>query len=286
MTGTEPMPVVFIGHGSPMNALDDNRHTRVWSSIGEAAPRPRAVLVVSAHWYIGYTAVTAMARPRTIHDFFGFPEQLFAVEYAARGAPDVAKEVAEAVKPRFAGLDHDSWGIDHGAWSVLVHMFPRADVPVLQLSINASKELDYHLDLAARLAPLRRQGVMIVASGNVVHNLRRIDMRKREEPFDWARRFDDAARSLMTETPGNILSLQQHADFSHAVPTPDHFIPLLYVAALADQAGKRASVLVDGYFAGGISMTAYGVDLACPPDNGGGPSAALPDQVPPEETNA
>ena len=286
MSENDLMPVVFVGHGSPMNAIDDNRYTRVWRAIGESVPRPRAILVVSAHWFIGYTAVTAMARPRTIHDFFGFPEELFAIEYAAHGAPDIAKEVVEAVKPRFTGLDHDSWGIDHGAWSVLVHMFPKADIPVLQLSINAVKQLDYHLDLAARLAPLRRQGVLIVASGNVVHNLRRIDMRKRDEPFDWARRFDDAARALMTETPGNILALQQHADFAHAVPTPDHFIPLLYVAALADQARKNASVLVDGYFAGGISMTAYGVDVACPPDRGGGPSATIPDQVPPEETNA
>lgn len=286
MTDTEPMPVVFVGHGSPMNAIDDNRYTRIWRAIGESVPRPSAILVISAHWFIGYTAVTAMAQPRTIHDFFGFPDQLFALEYAAPGAPDVAKEVAEAVKPRFAGLDRDSWGIDHGAWSVLVHMFPRAEIPVLQLSINAVKELDYHLDLAARLAPLRRRGVMIVASGNVVHNLRRLDMRKADEPFDWARRFDDAARALMTERPGDILALQQHADFAQAVPTPDHFVPLLYAAALADQASQRASVLVDGYVAGGISMTAYGVDLACPPDNGGGPGAPIPDQVPPEQTNA
>jgi 4,5-DOPA dioxygenase extradiol len=284
---TEPalMPVVFIGHGSPMNALDDNRYTRTWRAIGEAAPRPRAVLVISAHWYIGYTAVTAMPRPRTIHDFFGFPEELFALEYPAPGAPDIAKEVVEAVKPRFTGLDHDSWGIDHGAWSVLLHMFPNADVPVLQLSINSMKDFDYHLDLAARLAPLRRQGVMIVASGNVVHNLRRLDMRKADEPFDWARRFDDAARALMTEAPGNILSLQQSPDYANAVPTPDHFIPLLYAAALADQAGKPASVLVDGYFAGSISMTAYGVDVACPAGSGGGPSAAIPGEVPPDETN-
>ncbi|HEY5925321.1 MAG TPA: 4,5-DOPA dioxygenase extradiol [Kofleriaceae bacterium] len=279
------MPVVFVGHGSPMNAIDDNRYTRVWRAIGESVPRPRAVLVVSAHWFIGYTAVTAMTRPRTIHDFFGFPEALFAVDYAAPGDPDVAKEVVEAVKPRFTGLDHDSWGIDHGAWSVLVHMFPKADIPVLQLSINAVKDLAYHVDLAARLATLRRQGVLIVASGNVVHNLRRLNMQQREEPFDWAQRFDDAARTIMTEAPENVLSLAQHADFSSAVPTTEHFIPLLYVAALASQASKRASVLVDGYFAGAISMTAYGIDVPCPPERGGGPSAELPERVPPEHTN-
>ena len=278
------MPVVFVGHGSPMNAIDDNRYTRVWRAIGESVPRPRAVLVVSAHWFIGYTAVTAMARPRTIHDFFGFPEELFAVDYAAPGDPDVAKEIVEAVKPRFTGLDHDSWGIDHGAWSVLVHMFPKADVPVLQLSINAVKDLAYHLDLAARLATLRRKGVLIVASGNVVHNLRRLNMQKREQPFDWAQRFDDAARTIMTEAPETVLSLEHHADFSSEVPKTEHFIPLLTVAALASLANKRASVLVDGYFAGSISMTAYGIDVPCPPDHGGGPSAEIPE--PPEETNA
>jgi 4,5-DOPA dioxygenase extradiol len=282
----ELMPVVFIGHGSPMNALDDNRYTRTWRAIGESVPRPRAILVISAHWFIPHVAVTAMERPRTIHDFFGFPEELFAIEYAAPGAPDIAKEVVAAIKPRFAGLDRDSWGIDHGAWSVLVHMFPKADVPVLQLSINSVKEHAFHLELAACIAPLRRQGVLIVASGNVVHNLRRLDMRKGDEPFDWAQRFDDSTRSVMTETPGNILSLQSHADYAQAVPTPDHFVPLLYVAALADQAGTPATVLADGYFAGGISMTSYGVGVACPPDTGGGPSAPIPDELPPEATNA
>ncbi|HUQ08143.1 MAG TPA: 4,5-DOPA dioxygenase extradiol [Kofleriaceae bacterium] len=285
MTASELMPVVFLGHGSPMNALDDNRYTRAWRAIGAATPRPRAILVVSAHWYIGYTAVTAMERPSTIHDFFGFPEPLFALQYSAPGAPDVAKEVVEAVKPRWAGLDRDSWGIDHGAWSVLVHLFPDADIPVLQMSINAFKEPDYHLDLAARLAPLRKRGVMIVASGNVVHNLRRLDMRKPDAASDWARRFDDAAREIMTTAPGNILSLQGHADYAMAVPTPDHYLPLLYVAALADQAGTPARVLVDGYFAGGISMTAYGLDIACPAENTGGPGAPLPAETPPEQTN-
>jgi 4,5-DOPA dioxygenase extradiol len=285
VTDTDPMPVVFLGHGSPMNAIDDNRYTQTWRALGASVPRPRAILVVSAHWHIGYTAVTAMQRPPTIHDFFGFPEELFAVQYAAPGAPDVAKEVVEVVQPRWTGLDRDSWGLDHGAWSVLVHLFPDADVPVLQLSLNAVKEPEHHLDLAARLAPLRRRGVMIVASGNVVHNLRRLDMRKPDAPSDWARRFDEAARDVMTTTPGNILSLQGHADYAMAVPTPDHFLPLLYVAALADQAGKPTSVLVDGYFAGSISMTGYGLDIACPPENTGGPGAPLPADVPPEKTN-
>ncbi|HLU67188.1 MAG TPA: class III extradiol ring-cleavage dioxygenase, partial [Kofleriaceae bacterium] len=246
---------------------------------------PRAILVISAHWYIGYTAVTAMERPQTIHDFFGFPEELFALEYPAPGAPDVAGEIVEAVKPRWAGLDRDSWGLDHGAWSVLVHLFPGADVPVLQLSLNALKEPGYHLDLAARLEPLRRRGVMIVASGNVVHNLRRLDMRRLDAGFDWAQRFDDAAREVMTTAPGEVLTLQEHPDYPLAVPTPDHFLPLLYVAALAERAGTPASVLCDGTFAGSVSMTAYGIDVPCPPPSDGGAGAPLPGDLAPEQTN-
>jgi 4,5-DOPA dioxygenase extradiol len=288
---TEPMPAAFIGHGSPMNALEHNRYTEAWAAFGAAVPRPRAILVVSAHWYINATAVTAMARPRTIHDFYGFPPELFAVQYPAPGAPDVAGEVAEVVKPVWVGLDHDSWGIDHGTWSVLCHAFPGADIPVVQLAINAMKPFEYHLDLGARLAPLRRQGVLVVASGNVVHNLGGTDWQLPDAGFDWAHRFDDEARALMTGAPDKLLDLQTHPDFRAAVPTPDHFIPLLYLAGLAAAGDETTSVLVDGYAYGSLSMTAYTLDapVAGPTatSTAGASAGALPDpaEVPPDGTN-
>ncbi|MEV0880717.1 4,5-DOPA dioxygenase extradiol [Micromonospora echinofusca] len=240
------MPAAFIGHGSPMNALELNRYTQAWRAFGRAVPRPRAILVVSAHWYVGATAVTAMPRPRTIHDFYGFPQELFDVAYPAPGLPELAEEVADVVHPTWVGADVDSWGIDHGTWSVLTHAFPDADIPVVQLSINAFKGLDHHLDLGARLAPLRERGVLVVASGNVVHNLRGVDPRLLDEGFDWARRFDEAAKDVMLARPTEVAALDAHRDFDRAVPTPDHFIPLLYLAGLADAAGDGAQVLVDG----------------------------------------
>jgi len=284
MNATASMPAAFLGHGSPMNALSRNRYTEAWRAFGAGVPRPRAIVVVSAHWYINASAVTAMAQPKTIHDFYGFPDELFAVDYPAPGDPQLAEEIAELVKPTWIGLDRDSWGIDHGTWSVLVHAFPAADVPVVQLSINASKPVDYHIELGAKLAPLRDDGVLILGSGNVVHNLRLVDPTKPDAGEDWAQRFDDAARAIMTSEPAEIGRLQHHDAFALAVPTPDHFIPLLYIAGFAAAAGEAATVLADGCAMGSLSMTAYTVGNGDVRVTDAGSPPALP-AVPADETN-
>jgi 4,5-DOPA dioxygenase extradiol len=281
------MPAVFIGHGSPMNALETNRYTSAWRTFGQTVPRPRAILVVSAHWYVNATAVTAMARPRTIHDFYGFPKPLFEVDYPAPGSPELAGEVAEIVKPKHVGLDQDSWGIDHGTWSVLVHAFPKADIPVVQLSIHAQQDFDAHFDLGARLAPLRERGVLIVGSGNIVHNLRALNWSAPDQGFDWARRFDEAARVVLTENPSGVPALRNHGDYAHSAPTPEHFIPLLYIAGLAAAANRPLDLLVDGYAFGSLSMAGYTLDAKCPAETDTRPSAGVPDPsvMPAEDTN-
>lgn len=278
------MPALFIGHGSPMNTLERNGFTNAWRRMGERLPRPRGLLVVSAHWFIGATAVTAMPQPRTIHDFYGFPQPLFDFEYPAPGSPGIAQEVAEAVKPTWCGLDRDQWGLDHGAWSVLAHLYPNADVPVVQLSINALKPLDYHVMLGEKLAALRDQGVMVLASGNVVHNLGRVQWDKPDAAFDWAERFDDAVVGQLADDPRDILRVTAHADFASAVPTPDHFIPLLYLAGMAAASGVKPEPLVRGYAMGSLSMTCYGLgaDLDCREETG---SASLPAGVPADQSN-
>jgi 4,5-DOPA dioxygenase extradiol len=262
MTQTLPMPALFVGHGTPMNALEHNRYTDAWQSFAEAMPRPRAILAISAHWFINATAITAMAAPKTIHDFFGFPEALFAVRYPAPGDPELAEEIIDLVAPTWVGRDLDSWGLDHGTWSVLLHMFPDADVPVLQLSIDASKPLEYHVALGAQLAALRQQGVFILGSGNVVHNLGILEWDKPDVGFDWAHDFNETAKALMMTNPDRITELRNHDHYRLAVPTPDHFLPLLYIAGLASAAGRGAEVLVDGYAMGSLSMTSYA--LAAP----------------------
>jgi 4,5-DOPA dioxygenase extradiol len=278
-------PAVFIGHGSPMNTLEVNGYTEAWAAFGRHLPRPKAVLVVSAHWYFGATAVTAMSQPRTIHDFYGFPQELFDFDYPAPGAPDLAQEIVEVVKPEWIGSDRDQWGLDHGAWSVLAHLYPNADIPVVQLSINALKPLEYHVDLAKRLAPLRQRGVMIIGSGNVVHNLRRLKWNEPNLAYDWAERFDDAVMKQMSIAPGDIIKVREHPDYTDAVPTPEHFIPLLYLAGLASAENRAAEVLVRGYSMGSLSMTCYGLDAKNILRRDPTCAANLPDGVPPDQTN-
>lgn len=251
------MPAVFIGHGSPMNALENNRFTGAWHDFGRSVPVPRAIVTVSAHWLVNATAVTAMEHPRTIHDFFGFPDRLFAFGYPAPGSAAVAAEVVEALAPAWVGLDHDSWGLDHGTWSVLAHMYPAADVPVVQLSLDATKTMGEHLALGRRLDALRRTGVLVVCSGNVVHNLSRLDWSAAEAGFPWAAEFDAHVRTVMATDPSALPAVTGHPDFAASVPTTEHFLPLLYLAGIAAESGNAAEVLVGGCAMGSLSMTSY-----------------------------
>ena len=252
-------PATFFGHGSPMNTLEHNKWTDAWSAFGRSITKPRAILAVSAHWFINATVVTSMARPRVIHDFYGFPQELFDFDYPVDGSPELARQVAEIVDPVWVGLDDETWGIDHGTWSVLAHVFPEADVPVVQLSIDASKPIDYHLDLGARLAPLMDEDVLIVGSGNVVHNLGAIAWGAGDQGFEWAQRFDDDARRILHDAPQDLGELTQSDDYRLAAPTPDHFLPLAYLAGIASATSSKPQVIIDGCTNGSLSMTSYRV---------------------------
>ena len=254
------MPTVFFGHGSPMNALDDNVYTRAWRALGAAIPRPRAVLCVSAHWYVPGAAVTAHENPKTIHDFGGFSRELYEVSYPAPGAPDLAVRVARLLAPDQVLIDR-SWGLDHGTWSVLVHLYPAADVPVIQLSLDATQPASWHYALARRLSPLRDEGVLIAGSGDLVHNLRLYSWKRRDvPPLDWAVRFETFARERIEARDFAPLvaydTLGRDAEL--AIPTPDHYLPLLYVLAQHDD-GEPISFPVEGFDGGAVSMLAVQV---------------------------
>jgi 4,5-DOPA dioxygenase extradiol len=226
------MPVVFFGHGSPMIALQDNDTTRTWARMAASMPRPAAILAISAHWLTRGTAVTAMARPRTIHDFGAFPQALFDVQYPAPGDPALAARVAGLLAPRPVALDAGAWGLDHGTWSVLVKAYPAADIPVVQLSLDVGASPAEHFEIGRRLAPLRDEGVLIVGTGNIVHNLPRMDWSDAHAPpHAWATRFREAINdAIARDQPARVIDFAaQGADASLSVPSPDHFWPLLYV---------------------------------------------------------
>lgn len=251
------MPAIFFGHGNPMNALAKNVWTDSWAALGKAIPRPRAVLCVSAHWYLPATLVTGMSQPRTIHDFGGFPRELSQVSYPAPGDPQLALRIQQLLSPTVVGLDETHWGLDHGTWSVLCHVFPGANVPVVQLSIDETQPPEFHYEIARRLSPLRDEGVLIIGSGNLVHNLHSYSWGRHEvAPFDWAVRFEAQARNLLlAEDHEPLINYEMLGrDAMLAAPTPDHYLPLLYVIAQS-RPGEAVTFPVDGFDGGSISMT-------------------------------
>lgn len=252
------LPVLFIGHGSPMNGIQDNEFSQGWAKMGEEITRPKAVLVISAHWLTRGSHITAMEEPKTIHDFGGFPQELFEVQYPAPGSPQLAEETVKLVTSTNVGLDRD-WGLDHGTWSVVRHMYPDADIPVLQLSIDYSKPPQYHYELAKELASLRKKGVLIIGSGNMVHNLRMVDWRKLNEPeygFDWAIEMNTVFKEKIAN--GNHKALIDYENLNKAaklaIPTPDHYYPLLYNLGLQDY-NDDISFFNDRLVGGSLNMT-------------------------------
>lgn len=249
------MPAIFFGHGNPLNALQQNPWTETWSQIGRTIPRPKGIVCISAHWYLPATLVTGVDRPRTIHDFGGFPRPLYEVKYPAPGDVALARQVQKLLAPADAQLD-DAWGLDHGTWSVLVHVYPNADVPVIQMSIDETQPAQFHFDLGRRLASLRDDGILVMGSGNLVHNLHAYAWgRHPVDPFDWAVRFETAARELMSS--GNFQPLIDYEDMGRdailSAPTPDHYLPLMYVLGAAHP-GEPVSYPAEGVDGGAVSM--------------------------------
>jgi 4,5-DOPA dioxygenase extradiol len=251
----EVLPAIFFGHGNPLNAVLENRYTAAWRQIGTEVSRPKAILSISAHWFVPGTGVTISTSPRTIHDFGGFPQELYQVQYPAPGDPALARRVQNMLKPLPVGFD-DSWGLDHGTWSVLRHVYPGADVPVVQLSIDEAQPASVHFEIGRRLAPLRAEGILIVGSGNLVHNLHAYAWgRHMPDPYDWAIRFEEEAKQMMIAGEYKPLidyeSLGPEAMLS--IPTPDHYLPLLYVIG-SRQEGEAITFPIEGVDGGSISM--------------------------------
>lgn len=257
-TNSEKMPVLFLGHGSPMNAIEENQFVTGFREIAKTLPKPNAILCVSAHWYTNGTKVTAMEMPRTIHDFSGFPKELFDVQYPAKGNPALAKETKELLKPTLVALD-EKWGLDHGAWSVIKHLYPKADIPVVQLSIDYTKPAQVHFELAQKLSALRHKGILIIGSGNIVHNLGLVDFRNFDKDnygYDWAIEARETINNYLLD--GNFEPLinykEQSKAFQLAIPTPDHFLPLIYTLGFY-QRGEALLLFNDKLVAGSLSMT-------------------------------
>jgi 4,5-DOPA dioxygenase extradiol len=265
MKSTPKMPVLFLGHGSPMNAIEENEFVRGWKDTALTIPKPQAILCISAHWETPGTFVTAMDKPQTIHDFGGFPRELFEVEYPAPGSPDLAKETKSIITKTEVGLDA-KWGLDHGAWSVIMRMYPKADVPVIQMSLNYYGTPQFHYELAKELASLREKGVLIIGSGNIVHNLGMVDWRKMNEPeygYDWAIEANELIKtSIRSGDHSALLDYKsQGRAMNLAVPTPDHFLPLLYVLSLQGK-DEKAEIFNDKALMGSLTMTSVRIEKA------------------------
>lgn len=255
---TEKMPVLFLGHGSPMNAIEENQFVTGFRNLAKNLPKPNVILCVSAHWFTKGSKVTAMEMPKTIHDFGGFPKELFEVQYPAHGSPELAVITQELLLPTVVELDHH-WGLDHGAWSVIKHLYPKADIPVIQLSIDYSKPAEYHFQLAQQLSRLREKGILIIGSGNIIHNLRLVDFYnfdKDDYGYDWAIEARARINSLLLD--GNFQPLleyeKQNQAFQLAIPTPEHFLPLIYTLGLKDKS-EEIQLFNDKLVAGSLSMT-------------------------------
>lgn len=262
MSNTGKMPVLFLGHGSPMNAIEENEFVSAFRKLGQEIIRPNAILCISAHWETKGTFVTAMQNPPTIHDFGGFPQALFDVQYPAKGSPELAQETKSIITKTEVGLD-DKWGLDHGAWSVIKHLYPNADIPVIQMSIDYSKPARYHYELAQELNSLRHKGVLIIGSGNMVHNLRMVAWKKLNEEFafDWATEANEKMKSHILN--GDFQPLidfkSQGKAFDLAIPTPEHYLPLLYTLALKEE-NEKITLFNDKAVGGSLTMTSVKIE--------------------------